>query len=178
MAERVPVEYPVSAGGVVYRVRDGVMEVVLGQRKGPRTWNLPKGTPVAGESMEEAALREVGEEAGIAAQDVDNLHIRVVLTRLEDGDVTTVVFFTGHTDHEALRRCDEGRLQWIELDRIADLDLVENAGYALNLALQEKKAGFPDVYVAVEDGMRCGTVSALRVDRAALGRLPRRREVR
>ena len=129
-------------------------------------------------NLEAAALREVGEEAGIAAQDVDNLHIRVVLTRLEDGDVTTVVFFTGHTDHEALRRCDEGRLQWIELDRIADLDLVENAGYALNLALQEKKAGFPDVYVAVEDGMRCGTVSALRVDRAALGRLPRRREVR
>ena len=68
MAERVPVEYPVSAGGVVYRVRDGVIEVVLGQRKGPRTWNLPKGTPVAGESMEEAALREVGEETGLEVE--------------------------------------------------------------------------------------------------------------
>ena len=65
MAEYIPVEYPVSAGGVVYRVRDGVVEVVLGQRRARRTWNLPKGTPVAGETLEEAALREVGEETGL-----------------------------------------------------------------------------------------------------------------
>ena len=45
--------------------------------------------------LETAALREVGEEAGIGAADVKDLEMRVVITRPEGNDVTTVVFFYG-----------------------------------------------------------------------------------
>lgn len=49
------------------------VEVVLVGRAWDNFWVLPKGTPHEGESTEEAALREVGEEAGVSARIVGEL---------------------------------------------------------------------------------------------------------
>ena len=57
-----------SAGGVVHRTRDGHHEIVLVHRRHPRLWALPKGTPNAGETMEETALRETREETGLEVE--------------------------------------------------------------------------------------------------------------
>jgi len=54
-----------SAGGVVHRTVDGRLQIVLGHRREPPLWALPKGTPHAGETLEETALREVHEETGL-----------------------------------------------------------------------------------------------------------------
>jgi len=64
-SKKLPIERAVSAGGVVYRRgRDGVEVVVCG-RTSEGIWGLPKGTPDAKESLEEAAVREVREETGL-----------------------------------------------------------------------------------------------------------------
>jgi 8-oxo-dGTP pyrophosphatase MutT (NUDIX family) len=58
-------EHAVSSGGVVYRKSDGQVEVVLCGRDSDGVWGLPKGTPEAGETLEQTAIREVREETGL-----------------------------------------------------------------------------------------------------------------
>lgn len=76
----------ISAGGVVFRLvprssseygyatdlwgsgldsKDVVVEVALVGRKHAGIWALPKGTPRAGETIEQVATREVQEETGL-----------------------------------------------------------------------------------------------------------------
>lgn len=60
-----------SAGGIVIRFVDGAPQLVVGRRRRERdfsTWTLPKGTPIAGETTEQTALREVAEESGLDVQ--------------------------------------------------------------------------------------------------------------
>lgn len=54
-----------AAGGVVMRGKGDDAEVVLAGRESDQTWVFPKGTPDAGETVEETALREVREETGL-----------------------------------------------------------------------------------------------------------------
>ena len=68
MVGKARIEYPVSAGGVVYRSGDQGTEVALCGRSRGGTWNLPKGTPDDGETIEQTALREVLEETGLVAE--------------------------------------------------------------------------------------------------------------
>lgn len=60
-----------SAGGIVVRYESGQPWLVVGSRRRERdgrTWTLPKGTPAAGESREQTALREVEEETGLTVR--------------------------------------------------------------------------------------------------------------
>jgi 8-oxo-dGTP pyrophosphatase MutT (NUDIX family) len=57
-----------SAGGVVYRTAPARTEVALVHRLKPALWALPKGTPQAGETLEETALRETREETGLEVE--------------------------------------------------------------------------------------------------------------
>jgi 8-oxo-dGTP diphosphatase len=58
-----------AAGGVV--VRDGLVALVLRPRYDD--WTLPKGMLDAGESFEEAAIREIDEETGLRTRLVREL---------------------------------------------------------------------------------------------------------
>jgi 8-oxo-dGTP pyrophosphatase MutT (NUDIX family) len=63
-----------SAGGVVVRAEADRPTFVVGMRRRGRdgiTWTLPKGTPAAGETIEQTALREVTEETGLEVRIVE-----------------------------------------------------------------------------------------------------------
>lgn len=60
----------VSAGGVVYREQPEP-QIVLASRRtrtGDLVWGLPKGRIDPGETVQEAAIREVREESGLVAE--------------------------------------------------------------------------------------------------------------
>ena len=114
----------ISAGGVVYRSVGGTREVALVHRREPVLWAFPKGTPNAGESLEETAVRETREETGLEVEligPVDSIRyffvrgtvhchkvVHFFLMRPVGGDV-------GQHDHEF----DEVR--WVQLEEAAGL---------------------------------------------------------
>src|SRR3954453_2876343 len=98
-----------SAGGVVVRVTDGGPEiaVIRPQGKPEDHWVLPKGALDAGESAEQAALREVAEETGLDASTIAKIGAtRYVYTWAGEKVFKVVTFF--------LMRCDGGDIGAID----------------------------------------------------------------
>lgn len=62
-----------SFGGVLFRLLDGNLQVLLVGRQQPPVWGLPKGAPHNHETPEETALREVEEETGVRGRIVDRV---------------------------------------------------------------------------------------------------------
>ncbi len=60
------VQTAVSAGAYILREIDGKLKVALAQhRRNEKVWSIPKGHVEPGETIEQAALREIAEEAGL-----------------------------------------------------------------------------------------------------------------
>src|SRR5262249_6203810 len=76
-ARRPPVTRELSSGGLVYRRSVGSWIVCLGGRQrgddAPMVWSIPKGHVEDGESMADAAIREVREETGLRSAIEDTL---------------------------------------------------------------------------------------------------------
>jgi 8-oxo-dGTP pyrophosphatase MutT (NUDIX family) len=113
-----------SAGGVVHRTRDDQIEIVLVHRISPPLWALPKGTPDAGETLAETALRETREETGLAVELEDELgEIRYFFVRGSTRFNKTVHFFlmrpTGGSLEAHDSEFDEAR--WFPVDEAVAL---------------------------------------------------------
>ena len=63
--ERMQTLEQVSAGGVAFREINGRVEITIILTNPERRWQLPKGMIDSGETADQAAVREVREEAGI-----------------------------------------------------------------------------------------------------------------
>jgi 8-oxo-dGTP diphosphatase len=70
---KVPTKLQISAGGVAFRKQGERIEVALISVGDDARWQLPKGLVDKGESTEDAAVREVREEAGIDTEVVERL---------------------------------------------------------------------------------------------------------
>lgn len=71
--EKIPTLEQISAGGVTFRLNDSETQVAIVSVNPSRRWQLPKGIIDAGETEEQAAVREVREEAGIDCEILEKI---------------------------------------------------------------------------------------------------------
>ena len=104
-----------SAGIILFRSREGSVEVLLGHPGGPYwrnkdagAWMIPKGAVEPGEALAEAALREFEEELGTRLTDVP---FPLCTVRQKGGKVVEVFAVEGDLDAEAITSA-EFSMQW------------------------------------------------------------------
>ena len=123
---RLPRVDETSAGGLVLDLSGPVPQgALIGRtnRRGRLLWSLPKGHLEAGETLEEAAIREVAEETGITGDIIGSLGTIDFWFVVEGRRVHKTV-------HHYLMRAISGELSdqdvevtevaWVPLPRIAD----------------------------------------------------------
>lgn len=122
----------------MHRDLDGRTEVLLVHRRTPTLWALPKGTPDAGETIEETALRETREETGIQVEIERPLRsIRYFFVRGSTRFHKTVHFFLMRPIGGSIEEHDAEfeEVRWVELGEAIALlshaterSVVEEAG--------------------------------------------------
>jgi 8-oxo-dGTP diphosphatase len=105
-----------AAGGVVHRTRDdGATEVLVVHRPKYDDWTLPKGKLEPGESVEDAATREVWEETGYRTE----IERRIGETAYRDrkGRPKRVTYYALRPIDGAFEPNDEvDEVRWVTLD--------------------------------------------------------------
>lgn len=76
----------VAVGAVVFR-EDRVLLVLRGKPPAEKQWSIPGGCVELGETLQEAAEREITEEAGIIIQAKNPIDTFDVIERDENGDI-------------------------------------------------------------------------------------------
>jgi 8-oxo-dGTP diphosphatase len=108
-----------AAGGIVMRERDGTLEVLLVHRPGHDDWSFPKGKLDEGETLGQAAEREVEEETGYRGRRLDRLpEVRYADAK---GREKLVVYWTMEVlDGEFAPNDEVDAIVWTDLDGAED----------------------------------------------------------
>lgn len=133
----------VSAGGVVAKKINGKIHVLLIRDKKYSDWVMAKGHVEEGETIEQAALREVSEEAGV--NDVKIIKLLGTYKRYvkkADENKTIHYFLMVAGDKVDLNKdlsTEKDEIKWFPIDNIPDLfleeqkDLIEKNKDKINL---------------------------------------------
>ena len=123
----------VSAGLLMFRIRDGHLEVFLAHPGGPffarkdeGHWSIPKGEPEAGEELLSAAIREFEEEVGFPPS---GDFIPLGWIRQKGGKVVHAWAFRGEWPQGQIHQCTPFEVEWPprsgKIQQFPEIDRVE-----------------------------------------------------
>jgi 8-oxo-dGTP diphosphatase len=120
----------------------------------PDRWTGIGGRVEPGEldDLEDAARRELFEEADLRPEEISALTLRRTLTmdRPMEG-LLCLLYFTGETKTDRVPTSNEGTLHWIELGDLAGLDVIENSAPVLPRLVEDVRQH--------RKGIRCGVAT-------------------
>ena len=136
-----PREYPdrpwVGIGCIVFR-EDAVLLVRRGKPPRIGQWSLPGGAQHVGERAEEAARRELREEASIEVGQMALAYVFDAINQDEDGRALyhyTIIDFAAHwLEGEARAGDDVSEVAWALPHELAEYDLTQAAHEAITAA--------------------------------------------
>lgn len=135
LPERVPVQHAHSAGAVLYTVREGEVRYLLVREKLGHT-GFPKGHLEAGETVYDAALREIWEETGLYAGLDTEFRKELVYALQNGGKWKRVTYFTARYNGEEpiLHTGEVAEVMELPYDTAMETLTYENARELLRLA--------------------------------------------
>lgn len=112
--------HELSAGAFVYKIERGRALFLVMLHDDRKSWDLPKGHVEKGESMEQAARREIKEEAGIAAEFLPSFREQINYIFSERGGriYKTVLYFISKVGTDTRIRVSEEHdaYKWLTYD--------------------------------------------------------------
>lgn len=141
----MPRSYPshpvVGVGAVVWR-GDAVLLVRRANPPLPGSWSLPGGAQHVGETMAEAACREIREEAGIEIDVLDIVTVVDLIDRDDAGGVrfhyTVVDLLAEWRQGEAVAGDDADAVAWATVDMLGDYAVSPQAERVIRMAAEKR----------------------------------------
>ena len=120
-------ETPIAATGVVVVKGDKVPLVRRGKEPGRGRWGLPGGAVELGETVAQAAEREVDEECGIAIEIIDVIEVIDRIIPDDDGQIRyhyiLIDLLAEHRRGEPSASSDASEVRWVSEEELDQLEL-------------------------------------------------------
>lgn len=122
----------VGVGAIVLRNNNGVLEVLMVRRCCPPfegLWTFPGGHVEPGESLQEAVVRELWEEAGLKGRPLGVVHVHELVAETPWGVTHYVLidFLVEYSGGEPVAGTDAVEAKFVALDELDELDLTPGA---------------------------------------------------
>lgn len=137
---------PIPSVGVVVCREDEVLLVLRGHEPSQGKWSIPGGVVELGETIPEAARREVQEECGLKIEVHDIVEVVDAIVRDEDGTVQyhyiLIDVLASYVGGELMPGSDIDDAKWVSEQELASFDLTESALPVIRKALRQHSLDF------------------------------------